>query len=640
ARMIVEDRAQKLVEASYGEGEMWDRLYREIPIFGNVNLSDEDLDQDPDQPLPEEMILWVWESNGEQDKPDLAAFANPAAPFSSVNAYLRGLRGIMFQAEWSKWLGQIKADFEQQRFGEALHLALQVREIGWKNFGEQDPSLWYLMTQLMPVFAEGGRHELDVPWLEKSIAEGDRESSQYPILLNNYAQHCTELGRFDDAATYFKKALDWFEQHPKAPVENMLPLRVMHNLGLALSRNAQYKEAIPYYEQAISLMKDSAFAEANQLLSLFQSNLSIALSEIGNVDQAISVQMQAIASRESFLEADHPYLANSYDILGNLFREKAKFAEAIEYLTKAADIRKVKLGPHHPDYTLSLANLAYAFAKQKQWTEAIELMQQAVENRIQQIELQYLFLPESQQLAFFRQFEMEILFFRGLAVRFANEKPALLSLLLRVQLIFRGLQIRGLHQLKQAVLAAKEEDAIAQMNEWLQAKNALAQIYTNPSLLAEKEQWEAQVAKLEKNLRQRFATMGSAPSWTQIQKKLKADEYWLEVFMYSPAEAEPETEGALRYAALVISSDLPEPQLLALQPEGVIVDADLQRAYRSAQQVKAEEADRNLFFNPLGDTETSIEDLYQILWARIATAVEGANLLYLLPDGIYYQINP
>ena len=83
----------------------------------------------------------------------------------------------------------------------------------------------------------------------------------------------------------------------------------------------------------------------------------------------------AVAVREDALGPDHPDVATACHILGAMYRERARFAEAEPLLQRALAIRTRVFGPAHSEVALTIEDLADLYRAQGRKVEAESLLE-------------------------------------------------------------------------------------------------------------------------------------------------------------------------------------------------------------------------------------------------------------------------
>ena len=152
-----------------------------------------------------------------------------------------------------------------------------------------------------------------------------------------------ELGRLDEAISYFRQALkikpDYAEAHS--------------NLGLALAKQDGLDEAIGHYHQA--LQADPNYAHA-------YCNLGVAMSAKGQLEEAITYFRQALRIKPDYVEA--------YNDLGSVLVAQGRLDEAISHYRRALKIK--------PDYVHARYNLSSVLRSQGRLDEAISHFHQVL----------------------------------------------------------------------------------------------------------------------------------------------------------------------------------------------------------------------------------------------------------------------
>jgi WD40 repeat protein len=99
-----------------------------------------------------------------------------------------------------------------------------------------------------------------------------------------------------------------------------------------------------------------------------------------------SLDRQALEIRKKALGEDHPDYALSLNNLANLHYSERDYARAEPLYRQALEIRKTALGENHPDYATSLEGLAGLYQARGEKTRAEPLLRQAAEIRKKAVE--------------------------------------------------------------------------------------------------------------------------------------------------------------------------------------------------------------------------------------------------------------
>ena len=174
--------------------------------------------------------------------------------------------------------------------------------------------------------------------VENFMAPVVRKSAQ-EILASRYIGEAGKLqkqGRLDEAITLYKKILKM--KNTPSP----LSIKAYNDIALILATQGKTQQAVETFRNAIEFNEKSDF-KSN--MANIHFSLGIALKELGNTEQAMPHFDLAIVQYKKKLEKE----PKSFKILvrlGNIFAEKAQFAEAAVYFQKAASIDPTILQNH------------------------------------------------------------------------------------------------------------------------------------------------------------------------------------------------------------------------------------------------------------------------------------------------------
>jgi tetratricopeptide (TPR) repeat protein len=153
--------------------------------------------------------------------------------------------------------------------------------------------------------------------------------------------------------------------------------RLLNKLGYYLDDRAQYMEAEPLYQRAITIGEETLGPEHPDLAT-YLNNLANLYRNQGNYAEAEPLYQRAITIGEKTLGPEHPNLATWLNNLANLYRDQGKYEEAEPLFKRAIAIGEKTLGPEHPDLATRLNNLALLYSDQGKYAEAEPLYQRAI----------------------------------------------------------------------------------------------------------------------------------------------------------------------------------------------------------------------------------------------------------------------
>jgi hypothetical protein len=105
---------------------------------------------------------------------------------------------------------------------------------------------------------------------------------------------------------------------------------------------------------------------------------------MGRWGDAEKLFVQVLEMSKRKLGADHPSTLTSMANLASTYRNQGRWDDAEKLEVQVMETSKSKLGADHPSTLTSMANLAFTWKAQGWSAEAVVLMRQCVQQRLQQ----------------------------------------------------------------------------------------------------------------------------------------------------------------------------------------------------------------------------------------------------------------
>jgi len=224
---------------------------------------------------------------------------------------------------------------EAGRFEEAAEAYARVREVAPGRFGA-----YFFGAQALAQLDKAGEA---IPILENGLRIRD-DVPEYLLLLGGLYEETDQL---DKAIELYGKGLENISKPD---------LRLNHRMGLALMSAGRFGEAIPLLEKLVGISPEA------------EIDLARALRGEKRLQEAVEVLEGVLRQDPHDIEANFE-LAKTLAVLGEKERARAKF----EYLTRVDDPR----AEAHRRYFKT--NLALLYEEEGRFDEAIELLEQVVE---------------------------------------------------------------------------------------------------------------------------------------------------------------------------------------------------------------------------------------------------------------------
>jgi tetratricopeptide (TPR) repeat protein len=175
------------------------------------------------------------------------------------------------------------------------------------------------------------------------LAKIDTPATDFYRLSDN-AWELSKAGRYEEAVTEWKKALELSPENDKAH----------NNVGLLLVGIGRFEEAIPHFEKTLKVNPEYPAAH---------SNLGVALAGTGKLEEAIAEFVNALAVE--------PDSAEAHNNLGRVLVRKGNLDEAITHFQKALELVPGSASVRH--------SLAQALTAKGSLDEAIAQFQKVLE---------------------------------------------------------------------------------------------------------------------------------------------------------------------------------------------------------------------------------------------------------------------
>jgi predicted ATPase/class 3 adenylate cyclase len=154
-------------------------------------------------------------------------------------------------------------------------------------------------------------------------AEGAKSIQHIPLLIRAYqniGEYHRQLGKFQDAIEFEKKAFDLCKKHGDKPAE----LHCTNRLAVIYRNLGQYESALKYFQEVLSLSQEQ---KDLTLMAHAHNNLGLTYRSLGKYADAVNHIQQALALREEL--GDKRGQVAGYVNLGILYEKLGKMDQAL-----------------------------------------------------------------------------------------------------------------------------------------------------------------------------------------------------------------------------------------------------------------------------------------------------------------------
>ncbi len=177
----------------------------------------------------------------------------------------------------------------------------------------------------------------------------------------------------------YERAKDLYYQAMRAAAYAQNEMRVADSWSgvvVALTKLGKYDQALVC--RAAALVAVAATGDNPLVYARVLSVLAEVHDKQARPQQALKLQQQALALRESVLPADHPEVAQSLNSLGTVYLNLEELEQAHQHYLRALSIMEKAYGPNHPKVVPPLSNLGLVFKRQGKARQALAVWRRSL----------------------------------------------------------------------------------------------------------------------------------------------------------------------------------------------------------------------------------------------------------------------
>ncbi|MHA7812700.1 MAG: serine/threonine protein kinase [Phycisphaerales bacterium] len=185
--------------------------------------------------------------------------------------------------------------------------------------------------------------------------------------------------RLDEAESTLTRAIETAGSLPDSPERQSLLAQLTHQHGALLYEQGAYEDSISAYEQLLAEIEGLDTERIQRIRAQTLIGLGVSLKRLERFEEALRTYDEALAILSVVREENHPdtlaCLSNRAEVLNNLGRS----AEAETQLFDLLERRRAVFGPSHERVGITLNNLADLLRERRDFDQAGELFDQAIE---------------------------------------------------------------------------------------------------------------------------------------------------------------------------------------------------------------------------------------------------------------------
>ena len=214
---------------------------------------------------------------------------------------------------------------------------------------------------------------------KRVLADSSLVSDTYYAIATSY----DKLGNYQQAITYHQRATTWIPREAYGSQYSYHKALALRALGTSYLNQGLYKK------DSLMLSKvKPLFSESLQLLAFYKNEERgrhailagyRALANWYRIEKDYDKALDYLQQSSAFFKPPEPELIETYRLWGDVYLEKSQFDKAREYYQEALSIATRAYGNKNPRKADILQRIANSYSHQKQWSEALLHLQQALE---------------------------------------------------------------------------------------------------------------------------------------------------------------------------------------------------------------------------------------------------------------------
>ncbi|XP_062504030.1 nephrocystin-3-like [Corticium candelabrum] len=203
--------------------------------------------------------------------------------------------------------------------------------------------------------------------------------SSHPQLakyMNQVGRCCLSRGDSNEAIVWHKKSHQLLQQLPSSSKGDDLFATTLNDLARAYQRDGKYDEAIKTYEESLEL--EGRCDDGNLVgMSTILMNLGCCYRASGKLEKGLSLLEEAVTISRSCYSFSHPSLARAIAHLSYTYSLLDRRDEAWKSAREALDIASLSLPSSHSELVEYMNNLGNCFRSRGNYDEAISWHEKA-----------------------------------------------------------------------------------------------------------------------------------------------------------------------------------------------------------------------------------------------------------------------
>ena len=246
-------------------------------------------------------------------------------------------------------------------------------------FGKEDERVATALHNLAALHGMRNQYAKSLEYLERALAireaklgEGD---PSVHTTLTDMGNTCFRLGRHDDAAKHYKRALKLIETQQKGKPAHV---DAMNRLAQLYDAQRKWNESLPLYQEGLTILEQNLGVDHAAVgQACFKLASTHAAMEKYDEAERLFKRALSIAQRGAGGKEDAEVGKAAFSI-GRMYVQQKRYDDAAPYCKQAIEHIGKTLGPRHPYYALAVLNYA-ALLEATGYTAEADKLKQAIQ---------------------------------------------------------------------------------------------------------------------------------------------------------------------------------------------------------------------------------------------------------------------